>query len=241
MLYQRSCLLPPVTTYHNRETNDINWFVQRGYVYVNADVRGTGKSEGIWKFHSEAEQKDHYDLIEWMANNRGRQPSGHDWRVLLGWTQWFAATQQPPHLVTIVPFDAGADMYRDVVYHGGLLGMGFLTWWHFNLRANHIFDRPGPHPPELMTWDMVYEVLNHPTYDTFGERTVDFAHITVLFTASECGTRLVSISEAIFGGFEELNGPKNFLSVGENMSGTRWLFSTPWRYGWRCFAGTITG
>jgi putative CocE/NonD family hydrolase len=89
VLYASSCYmkdlvyLPPVTTYHNRETNDINWFVQRGYVYVNADVRGTGKSEGIWKFHSEAEQKDHYDLIEWMANNLVDRPSGYDWRVLL--------------------------------------------------------------------------------------------------------------------------------------------------------------
>jgi len=219
VLYASSCYikdlvyLPPVTTYHNRETNDINWFVQRGYVYVNADVRGTGKSEGIWKFHSEAEQKDHYDLIEWMAQqpwSTGRV--GMIGESYFGWTQWFAATQQPPHLVTIVPFDAGADMYRDVVYHGGLLGMGFLTWWHFNLRANHIFDRPGPHPPELMTWDMVYEVLNHPTYDTFWEeRTVDFAHITVPVYGIGMWHKIGLHLRGNLRGFEELNSPKKLL------------------------------
>jgi putative CocE/NonD family hydrolase len=59
-LYASSCYqkdlvyLPAVSTFHCRETNDIDWFVQRGYVYVNADARGTGKAEGVWKFHSQA-------------------------------------------------------------------------------------------------------------------------------------------------------------------------------------------
>jgi predicted acyl esterase len=219
VLYASSCYqkdlvyLPAVTTYHCRETNDIDWFVQRGYVYINADVRGTGKSEGIWKFHAEAEQNDHYDLVEWVAGqpwSSGRV--GMIGESYFGWTQWFAAAKQPPHLVTIVPFDAGADMYRDVVYHGGLLGMGFLTWWHFNLRANHLLDLPGQKGPEVMTWDMVYEVLRHPTYDDFWkERSADFSKIRIPVYSIGIWHKIGLHLRGNTRGFEELKGPKKLL------------------------------
>ena len=48
----------------------------------------------------------------------------------LAWVQWFTAAMQPPHLACIAPFDAGADMYRDVAYHGGIMAVGFPTAWH---------------------------------------------------------------------------------------------------------------
>ena len=55
-------------TFHFRETNDIEWFVSRGYVYVHQDIRGSGKSvEGQWQFFSQAEQNDLYDMVEWIA------------------------------------------------------------------------------------------------------------------------------------------------------------------------------
>jgi uncharacterized protein len=231
VLYASSCYqkdlvyLPAVTTYHCRETNDIDWFVQRGYVYVNADVRGTGKSEGIWKFHSRPEQTDHYDLIEWMAEqswSSGRV--GMIGESYFGWTQWFAAATQPPHLRTIVPFDAGADMYRDVVYHGGLIGMGFLTWWHFNLRANHILDLPGPHRPDLMSWDMVKEVMHHPTFDSFWEeRSADFHRINVPVYSIGMWHKIGLHLRGNTRGFEELKVPKKLLCcygdyVGDEMA-----------------------
>jgi putative CocE/NonD family hydrolase len=219
VLYASSCYqkdlvyLPPVTTYHCRETNDIDWFVERGYVYVNADVRGTGKSEGIWKFHGEAEQNDHYDLVEWMAVqpwSSGRV--GMIGESYFGWTQWFAAAKQPPHLATVVPFDAGADMYRDVVYHGGLIGMGFLTWWHFNLRANHLLDLPGQKEPELMAWDMVSEALRHPTYDDFWkERSADFSKIKIPVYSIGIWHKVGLHLRGNLRGFEELKVPKKLL------------------------------
>src|SRR5664280_1012735 len=36
--------LPQWPAFHFRETNDMEWFVSRGYAYVNHDVRGSGKS-----------------------------------------------------------------------------------------------------------------------------------------------------------------------------------------------------
>ena len=50
---------------------------------------------------------------------------------LLAWSQWFAAAKQPPHLDCIIPWDGGADMYRDMTWHGGMMAMGFPTAWHF--------------------------------------------------------------------------------------------------------------
>ena len=225
--YQKDLVyLPSVPTFHLRETNDIDWFVQRGYVYVHADARGTGKSvEGVWKFHSEAEQNDHYDLIEWMAQQpwcTGRV--GMIGESYYGWTQWFAAAKQPPHLTTIVPFDGGSDMYRDVVYHGGLLGMGFLTWWHFNLRANHLVDLGEPADPNIMKWDMVYEVLRHPTHDEFWEeRSVDFERITIPVYSIGMWHKIGLHLRGNLVGFEQVKGPKKLLvcygeRVGEEMA-----------------------
>ncbi len=38
--------LPQWPVFHFRETNDIEWFVSRGYVYVHQDVRGSGQVGG---------------------------------------------------------------------------------------------------------------------------------------------------------------------------------------------------
>src|SRR5664280_799772 len=56
--YQKDlAYLPQVPAFHFRETNDIEWFVSRGYVYVHHDIRGAGKStDGEWQFFSQEEQ-----------------------------------------------------------------------------------------------------------------------------------------------------------------------------------------
>ncbi len=125
-------LVPTLPIFHCVEVNDIEWFVSRGYVFVHTDSRGTGHSlQGEWAFWSQEEQTDLYDMIEWIA--------AQDWctgkvgmlgESLLAWVQWFAACQQPPHLSCILPWDAGADMYRDVAWHGGMMSVGFPTAWH---------------------------------------------------------------------------------------------------------------
>ena len=215
--YQKDLVhLPPVTTFHMRETNDIDWFVQRGYVYVNADARGTGKSiEGRWEFNGLEEQLDHYDRIEWIAQQpwcTGRV--GMIGESYYGWTQWFAAATQPPHLTTIIPWDAGADFYRDVVYHGGLLGMGFLTWWHFNLRANHILDLPEPRDPNIMSYDLVYNVLKHPTFDEFWRvRRVNFNKIKCPVYSVGVWHKFGMHLRGNIRGYEELQVPKKLLVV----------------------------
>ena len=42
--------LPQMPAFHFRETNDIEYFVSRGYAYVHQDIRGSGKSvDGQWQ------------------------------------------------------------------------------------------------------------------------------------------------------------------------------------------------
>lgn len=206
--------LPPVPSFHMRETNKIEWFVERGYVYVNHDVRGSGKSvEGVWRFHSKEEQNDHYDVIEWIAQQpwcTGRV--GMIGESYYAWTQWMAAATQPPHLACIAPFDGGADMYRDVAYHGGILATGFASGWAITeLRGHYHVGRKGP-DPNVMSWDLGWNIINHQTYDDFWkERNPDFSKI-------RCPVYSIGILHKVglhlrgnVRGYEEVKVPKKLM------------------------------
>ena len=92
--------------------------------------------------------------------------------------QWFAAATQPPHLECIAPYDGGADMYRDVAYHGGIMALGFPTAWHTaEMRANYRHRPPGPDADQCR-WDLPWELINHQTCDEFWRRrAADFSKI----------------------------------------------------------------
>jgi hypothetical protein len=62
--------LPATPQFLWRETGPIGLYVERGYVYAQMDARGCGKSGGEFRFLDRNEQKDLYDVIEWL----GHQP-----------------------------------------------------------------------------------------------------------------------------------------------------------------------
>lgn len=105
-----------------------HYFPRHGYIRALADVRGTGASEGNLddNYFSAREARDNAQVIDWL----GTQPWSNG-RVGLrdksysGISQYLAAAQQPEHLKAIVPGSAYADMYRDAVYHGGMLSQFF--------------------------------------------------------------------------------------------------------------------
>jgi len=81
-------------------------FAKRGFVYVQAEVRGRGRSGGV-KSDSLGLQvgRDGHDLVEWIA----KQPwsDGHVFMYggsFVGMTQWRTAAQHPPHLTGITPY-----------------------------------------------------------------------------------------------------------------------------------------
>lgn len=105
-------------------------WVAKGYVVVNADLRGWGTSEGEPHIFSRQEGLDIHDLIEWAAVqpwSTGRV--GMTGVSYLAISQWMAAATRPPHLTAICPWEGLTDLYRDFARPGGILETGFLTVW----------------------------------------------------------------------------------------------------------------
>lgn len=112
------------------EAPDPAVWVPRGYVVVNADLRGGGTSEGTGDLFSDQEAQDYYDLVEWA----GVQPwssgrVGLDGVSYLCMSQYKVAALHPPHLAAICPWEGFSDLYRDFVRPGGAREDGFSIIW----------------------------------------------------------------------------------------------------------------
>ena len=62
--------LPASPQFLWRETGPIEIYVERGYVYAHMDIRGCGKSGGEFRLLDRSEQKDLYDVIEWLGQQK---------------------------------------------------------------------------------------------------------------------------------------------------------------------------
>jgi predicted acyl esterase len=135
----------PPNEWMNWETSNPNWWVPRGYAAVRIDARGSGKSPGQYEPWSLAEAVDFYDAIEWAA----AQPWCNGKIGLLGISyfainQWFVANLRPPSLKAIIPWEGFADLYRDALYHGGILSL-FMTNWYTAHLLHHLLGRAAQH------------------------------------------------------------------------------------------------
>ena len=83
--------------------NEAHYFASYGYLVVVQDTRGRHGSEGVW-YPFVYEAQDGYDAVEWAASlpqSNGRVGTfGQSYGAI---SQYLAATQRPPHLVTAVP------------------------------------------------------------------------------------------------------------------------------------------
>jgi predicted acyl esterase len=125
----------------NWETINPEWWVPKGYASVRVDARGTGKSPGQFEPWSFQESLDFHDAIEWVA----AQPWCSGKVALSGISyfainQWFAANHQPPSLAAMIPWEGFADLYRDALFHGGILNL-FMTNWFVTHLAHHLIGR----------------------------------------------------------------------------------------------------
>lgn len=105
------------------------FYARRGYVFAAQDCRGRFASEGEWDPFF-AEPADGYDTIEWLAarpwsNGRVGMIGGS----YLGWVQWWAAREAPPHLATIVPNVAPPDPWYNMPYEYGSFFLLGAIWW----------------------------------------------------------------------------------------------------------------
>lgn len=120
-----------VRTPYKKEVEDMRgrYYARRGYAVVVQDVRGRFASPGEWT-PMVNEKRDGYDTIEWAA----AQPwsTGKVGMVglsYLGWVQWLAAVERPPHLVTIIPNCAPPDPFYNIPYEHGVMHTFGSIWW----------------------------------------------------------------------------------------------------------------
>jgi len=166
--YQKDRLwIPPSTLEEkpnplmNWETVNPHWWVGRGYAAVRVDGRGSGKSPGQCEPWSLAESVDFYDAIEWAA----AQPWCSGKIGLLGISyfainQWFVANHQPPSLKAIIPWEGFADLYRDALFHGGLLSL-FMPNWYLAHLMHHVVGRASQHDPDRWRTETLYFWLHN--------------------------------------------------------------------------------
>lgn len=120
-----------VRTPYKKEMSELQgrYYARRGYAFAIQDCRGRFSSGGEWEpFVNEAE--DGYDTIEWLAAQPWSTGKvGMIGGSYLGWVQWWAASRNPPHLVTIIPNVAPPDPFYNVPYEYGVFFLVGAIWW----------------------------------------------------------------------------------------------------------------
>jgi predicted acyl esterase len=126
------------------------------YVTVLASVRGTGCSSGVFDLFSWKSANDGREIIDkWIV----RQPwsdgnvvvFGHSYSGITG---MFIAATRPKHLRAVSASGLIGDLYRDIVYPGGVTNYGFPLLWTGAIRV--VYDVGGGtvggvYPPEATT------------------------------------------------------------------------------------------
>ena len=180
---QRFPCLFEMTPYRKelRAEEAAGFFPARGFVYMALDARGTGGSEGQYDgVFLRQEQLDGYHAIEWLAT-RYRACNGKVgmWGgSYSGINQYLIATGPkgtPPHLRALAPQRALTDLYRDIVYTGGILTGSFGAIWSTGTTAyNAIGADPTTAPdPELAAGAFVDHLGNDPMLPVYLNRPFD--------------------------------------------------------------------
>lgn len=133
-----------------------HYFAARGYAYVTLDVRGRGDSDGEFAPYSN-DGRDGYDAIEWCAaQSWSTGKIGTLGGSYLGRVQWFAALEQPPHLVTMCVMVTPSDPFVETPT--GAPGPQHLCWLYLvNGRLRQLM--------EEIDWNPIYEHLPLNTMD----------------------------------------------------------------------------
>jgi putative CocE/NonD family hydrolase len=156
-----------VRTPYKKEMNELQakYFARRGYVYAVQDCRGRFSSPGEWvPFFNEP--RDGYDTIEWLAvqpwsNGRVGMIGGS----YLGWAQWWAARENPPHLATIIPNVSPPDPYYNIPYECGAFFMWGAIWWADVLEKEATADITGKSFKEIMDKQYAKLLLHLPVIE----------------------------------------------------------------------------
>jgi predicted acyl esterase len=197
------------------------YFSRHGYLDLECTPRGVGTSGGRFPgWLSALENRDNYDLIEWLAhqpNSNGKVAQEGD--SYGGMTAYRVAALHPPHLVTIAPQQSYASMYLDYSYPGGIRSLGDPDWYLFTGGVGVV-------RPMLSIQEKRW--LAHPLLDAYWQQ-IDIAPKWNQITVPILG----------FGGWLDLfqdGMVRNYLGLkGPNT----YLINGPWTHG-STFDSTVT-
>lgn len=163
-------------------TGPVAWWVEQGFNVVLLSTRGTGASGGQFDFMGREEQQDHYEVIDWIA-----QQPWSDGQVAglgagyYGTSQWFMAIQNPPQLSCIAPVDAVLDPWADWYMPGGLSSNALLDWYETQVREAWAWPQAGE--PRLVDFDLQRQLLEHRLPDAWWELRRPLARLDQVRTA----------------------------------------------------------
>jgi putative CocE/NonD family hydrolase len=144
-------------------------YAERGYVTLACSPRGSGGTPGVWRPFEAQEAQDNYDLIEWA----GVQPwsngkVGQTGISYGGISTYKAVALNPPHLKAAIPIVSYQNVYREMVYPGGVHGTP-LRWWPYFTWGTSIADQSPDASvatlPEYAEFENRAE--QHPIYDSY--------------------------------------------------------------------------
>ena len=106
-----------------------------GAAGVRVSIRGTGCSGGSFNLFDRKHAQDGYEIVEWIAHqpwsNGHVGMVGHSYSSI---TALLVAAEAPPHLDAIGVSATLYDLYRNLVYAGGIPNFGFPVAWTYGVR-----------------------------------------------------------------------------------------------------------
>ena len=113
--------------------DEARFYQERGYAVIVHDVRGRGKSEGRWRAFVH-DGPDTHDVIEWVARQDWCSGKvGTTGLSYMGWTQWAAAAERPPHLRCMISTSAAGRWQQEIPYTWGVFQL-YFGWWVYLVR-----------------------------------------------------------------------------------------------------------
>ena len=140
------------------EVPDPSYWCYKGYAVVKLDPRGTNNSEGDIYVTPQQEGLDLYDVIEYIGElpwcNGKVGMSGDSGPAV---AQWKAASQNPPHLACIAPWEGQTDHYRELICIGGIPECGFNPYLCYSFYGSGDME------------DLYLNTKEHPLVDEYWE------------------------------------------------------------------------
>jgi putative CocE/NonD family hydrolase len=107
-------------------------FVERGYAWVDVDVRGTGASFGTWR-HSywPKEVTDGKEIVDWIIKQNWSDGKVGSWGISYsGGSAEFLLVNQHPAVKAAAPMYSPFDVYDDIGFPGGMMANWYIDEWN---------------------------------------------------------------------------------------------------------------